>query len=234
MRTKRFFFLIMIIFILGGGIVAIGNNSLFFPQFSSQFPIKILDIQGTLQQTEKIALAKTLRSAVKGNFFTLDLDNLYAKVLALPWIESAKIQRIWPDTVQIQIVEHHVAARWGEKQLISQKGVVFSVVNMNPYLQLPILAGPLSESYSVLQECAKIQQLLTSKHIFMRCTLNQRGEWQVDLVSDIAVILGKKELLQRVSYLVNYYDYIQKIKEAQIKQIDLRYTNGFAVAWRDK
>jgi cell division protein FtsQ len=46
------------------------------------------------------------------------------------------------------------------------------------------------------------------------------------------VRVGRKQVVARAKRLARVYPKVLKRKEAAIKAIDLRYTNGFAVQWK--
>jgi cell division protein FtsQ len=52
------------------------------------------------------------RSAVAGNFFTVNLDAVRAAFEKLPWVRKAEVRRRWPDGLELAIEEHVAAARW--------------------------------------------------------------------------------------------------------------------------
>jgi cell division protein FtsQ len=66
-----------------------------------------------------------------------------------------------------------------------------------------------------------------------RLSLEARGAWTLTLDNDIRVVLGREALNERLQRFLDLYK--QRLAEhaAQIEQIDIRYTNGIAVRWRE-
>jgi hypothetical protein len=43
----------------------------------------------------------------------------------LPWVEHARIQRRWPNSLHVTVIEQTAAARWGESGLLNTRGELF-------------------------------------------------------------------------------------------------------------
>src|SRR6185503_6524119 len=54
------------------------------------------------------------------------LDQLRIAVEALVWVDRARVQRVWPDRIGIEIVEQQAAARWGDDGLLNTRGELFA------------------------------------------------------------------------------------------------------------
>ncbi len=63
--------------------------------------------------------------------------------------------------------------------------------------------------------------------------LNDRRAWTFVLNNDLRVIVGRTHIDERVTRFIHYVPLGLKEKLAQAKQIDMRYTNGFAVQWNE-
>jgi len=66
----------------------------------------------------------------------------------------------------------------------------------------------------------------------LRLQLNERRSWMFELNDNIRVIIGRTDFNNRVA---RFFEYVPKglgPKLAKAEQIDMRYTNGFAVRWK--
>jgi cell division protein FtsQ len=64
-------------------------------------------------------------------------------------------------------------------------------------------------------------------------TLDERGAWRLVLGGGQEIRLGRRDIDER---LYRFFDVVAPALAAELKQVeyvDLRYTNGFAVGWRD-
>ncbi|MEU8249003.1 FtsQ-type POTRA domain-containing protein [Nonomuraea sp. NPDC048916] len=72
---------------------------------------------------------------------TVDLDEVESRVLAIRQLATAKVDRVWPGTLKIEVVEREpVAALYvgGKAAVIDEHGVVIDVKDLAPPL-LPVL-----------------------------------------------------------------------------------------------
>ena len=61
---------------------------------------------------------------IKGNFFTVDLNEVRIAFEAVPWVREASVRREWPDRLIVSLEEYQPLGIWGnEGQLLSTKGI---------------------------------------------------------------------------------------------------------------
>ena len=67
-----------------------------------------------------------------------------------------------------------------------------------------------------------------------RLTLEDRGEWVLQLKNQIVVKLGKEDIFERMQRFIKVYEAVGlDDKVGAIAEIDTRYPNGVAVSWKD-
>ena len=65
---------------------------------------------------------------VKGNFFTVDLEEVRTAFEAVPWVREASVRRERPGRLVVSLEEYHPLGTWrNEGQLLSTKGDLFTV-----------------------------------------------------------------------------------------------------------
>ena len=67
-----------------------------------------------------------------------------ARLEALPWIRSASVERLLPDTLYVQVAERQPLALWqrkGKLQLVDREGAVVAVPSLDEFADLVILVG---------------------------------------------------------------------------------------------
>jgi cell division protein FtsQ len=64
-----------------------------------------------------------------------------------------------------------------------------------------------------------------------RLALDDRGSWSLELNNGTQVYLGRNSMEERLQRLLSSWDALMEEQEVPPQGIDLRYTNGFAVAW---
>ena len=61
--------------------------------------------------------------------------------------------------------------------------------------------------------------------------VDKRGSWSLEFTNGTQVYLGRNSTDERLQRLLSSWDALMEEQEVPPRDIDLRYTNGFAVAW---
>ena len=110
---------------------------------SAYFHVKKIQVEGCLRHTkDQILYIGSIQS--HNNLFSLNLRNICQCLENSPWIERAKIKRIFPDKLDIHITEREPAALINLNQLywVDKKGTIFKKAEREDgLLAFPILTG---------------------------------------------------------------------------------------------
>ena len=122
---------------------------------------------------------------VKG-LFDADLEDLRERIEALPWVASARVSRIWPDTLAVKVVERQPYARWGQGQMIDRNSEVFTPNADEIPQDLPLLSAPPGHE----PEAAMVYEDLRARlagSLFepTGLVLDARGEWRMSNAAGI-------------------------------------------------
>ena len=95
-----------------------------------------------------------------------------------------------------------------------------------------MLEGPEDSQKLLLERFNLLKQFHGLSVVHLR--LNERRAWQFYLDSGLSVVLGRNDFESRIDRFV--YMVIKNMGEklSQAKEIDMRYTNGFAVRWKQR
>lgn len=225
--------------VLQGGLVGIlfilaviGSKALWDPK---RFPVLEVKIIGSLQFQDKDQVQKSLLPELSKGFYGLSVNELKKNLLDLSWIESSEVKRVWPGTIQVNVIERKPAVIWNQTNLISDKGDLFVVKHKKEIERVenyPKLEGPegrhslVWQNYLVMGKVLKPMGLKISK-----LTLSPRGSWEIILENNLKIILGTREVLPRLRSFVCAYDKLTSQRTNEIAYVDLRYTSGMAVGW---
>lgn len=223
--------------LLGGGVLLAWACAMMF-QSLPVFPLKQVVVATPPDQVSRAQLELTARSALTGNFFTVNLETAQTAFERMPWVRSATLRRIWPDGIELQFEEHRVVARWtpqdGEARLVSTRGEVFVASSREP---LPAFSGPEGSAPRVLaryqefsDELAAIGRKPAAIH------LSAREAWQIKLDNGVVLELGRDQpkhpLAERLSRFTTHYAAASRAARGRLQAIgvvDMRYPNGFAL-----
>ncbi len=209
--------------------LAWGVNQLRDPQI---MPVRLVGVEGEVRHLDRDALKDTVHEASHGSFFSLDLVKIRAELEQLPWVESATIRRVWPDNLQVRVVEQQPMARWGKDALINQRGEIFRPRPLPEFPQLTLLEGMEQDAVRISREYQKIKTLLGTVRIELeRVRVDARQAWWLQTRSGLQLNLGRKDILRRLTRFIQLYPGLSAEAGASLKRVDLRYTNGFTASW---
>ena len=195
-------------------------------------PVRALVVAGTFQRVTPLQIEEALLDGLEEGFLSADLTVLRARVENLEGVQHAEIERRWPDTLAVRIVEHVAAARWGEQGLLNTAGELFTEASRHRFPELPQLSGPAGSEGRVARTYLSLRGRLVEAGLALtELVLDERGAWRFRLDDGTEVRLGRRETAPRterffavvVPQLVGRFD--------DIEYVDLRYSNGFAVGW---
>ena len=147
-------------------------------------------------------------------------------------MSSVRVQKKWPDTVTVAIEEFIPIAHWNRGQLISEKGEAFSVPEADEIQGLPWLQGPQERLDEVLSYWSEFSELLAPMGLEISgLNLDRRGAWAMQLSNGTHVQLGRDATQERLQRLLSSWKSLMQKRVAPPQDVDLRYTNGFAVLW---
>jgi cell division protein FtsQ len=151
----------------------------------------------------------------------------------LPWVDSATVERQWPQALSIRVVEQVAAARWGTNGLLNTRGELFISEARHIPPELPRLSGPPGTQGEVARRYLAAQgQLIEAGMRLTAVRLDARGSWEFDLDNGITVRLGRRQVDERFQRFVTAGVGQIAAHSSDINYIDMRYTNGFAIGWR--
>jgi len=199
-------------------------------------PLRQVVVSTPIEQVSRAQIEHAARSALTGNFFTVDLDQARAAFEKLPWVRRAELRRRWPDGLELVLEEHVAVARWqraeGEQQFVNTYGEVFAAT---PAAEpaLPVFAGPEGSAATVLWRYEESVAALkpVGRHP-VAVVLSAREAWELKLDDGVVVELGrdhaKHPLTERLARFAAHYPAARETLGAA-GVADMRYPNGFAL-----
>ncbi len=197
------------------------------------WPVKSVIIEGEFLYLDKEKLRLRAMPNVNGGLFTVDLVEVRNALIDMPWVEDVSVRRQWPDKLSIRVIEKQPVVYWGESDVLSARGKLFTP-EKKLQIELPRLNGPQGQHQTMLKEMARMQAWLLDSGLYIQeMTLDARRSWTLELSGNLQLRLGRKQMHERLNRFVSIYKKHLKIEKREIRHIDMRYTNGFAVAWKE-
>jgi cell division protein FtsQ len=197
-------------------------------------PVRVISMDGSFQRVSPGQIEKAVAPFSQAGFMSADLDGIQRAVEALPWVEHARIQRRWPNSLHVTVMEQTAAARWGESGLLNTRGELFVRSATHVPAELPHLSGPEGTESQVAQRYLSVQgRMLEAGMRIAALRLDERGAWEMDLDSGVTVRLGRREVDARIERFIHTASQVISHRLNEIAYVDMRYSNGFAIGWRN-
>lgn len=200
------------------------------------FALTTLEVKTPVQHVTEAQLRLVAERKVRGTFFTADLGRVRASLEKLPWVREVRVERRWPDTLVVSLVEHVPLARWNDAALVDADGAVFGAAVAD---KLPRLAGPEGSSVEMVDAYARFGRILAPLGMRIETlSLSPRFAWRIRLDSGLQLALGREDADARLMRFVRLYPRLfgpragadgQPIPVEAPLAVDLRYPDGFAV-----
>ncbi|MNV24630.1 Cell division protein FtsQ [compost metagenome] len=198
---------------------------------AERWPLAKLRVHGEFERVPAEDLQKALLPYAQAGYFAVKLQDAQHAVEKLPWVESARVRKQWPDVLEVSIVEHKPFARWGKDRLLSEQGRLFAVPHGLENAPLPQLDGPDAKTAEVVELYNDSRALFAPAGVDVRqVAMDARGSWSLALNNGTEIIVGRNDARSRLSRFVRVLPQLTRT-QVPIERADLRYTNGFTLSW---
>ncbi len=201
----------------------------------ARFPIENVQLHGNVVLTRSDDIQAVLPNVKQQSFFDVDLADVSQKIQSLPWIESASVERVWPNTLNVTLTERQVAYRWGEKELVDIYGNRFLNTAPELFAKLPKIDGVEGHESEVIYAYQQLRQALGHRVESLDInyfTLNKYLSWELHLNSGLVVKFGRDNYQKRLERFSDAYLLGQIPDLGRLKSLDFRYNKGFSVKWK--
>lgn len=174
-------------------------------------------------QTSREDLRKAVRVARGAPILGIDIDAAKRRVEALPWVASASVERMLPDTVLINVIERQPLVLWqrqGKFSLLDHDGVVIVDKGLERFSDLLVVVGDDAPAHA-----ADLLQVLGTQPALMRkvkAAVRVGGRrWNVRLSGDIDVQLPARDAATAWARLAEF-ERTHKVLTRDVRILDLR------------
>ena len=197
-------------------------------------PLTNVVIGGEFNHLLQQELATLVYEQINGGFLSVDLTKLRQVILDQPWVDQVSIRRQWPTSLQVKIIEEVPIARWGKSGFLNRLGEELKITDSSKLQALPVLRSDYGTSLEMMQQYQSMAQLLAPTGLkLVELQRDNLGAWRVDTESGVGLVLGRKQLVEKLRRFALVWESGLNRQLNNIKTIDLRYPNGLAVAWKD-
>jgi len=217
--------------LVAGGIIFLAY------QFSATLldrPIRSLTIEGPFQRVSALQVEESIADALSEGFLSANLSEIQQLIVALPWIDQANVVRRWPSRLEISVTEQVPAACWGESGLLNTRGELFVSNARHIPAELPRLSGPSDRSAEIAKRYLAVREQLIPFGLGLRQVhMDARGAWEMTLQNGVVIRFGRRQVNQRTDLFLDVVAKIITNRAAEIDYVDMRYSNGFTIGWKN-
>ena len=202
----------------------------------SSRPVRAVLVAGEFHHLSRAALESAVAAEVAGvAFLAVDVEAVRRAALALPWVREVAVRRVWPDRLQIAVVERGAVALWNELSLLEEDGALFTPEAVGAAGAPVELAGPEGRHDQVLDRLRELEAAIAGSALapIVRLELEARGTWRIALADGAEVVLGHEQGVHELARFARAATALGEAYPAGFERADLRYSNGFAVRWRE-
>lgn len=222
--------------------LAAGGAALWLAQ-RPWFDLRRIEVRGDLQHVSGTAIRAAVAGRLRGNFFTMRLDEARRVFESVPWVAAASVRRAWPDRLVVTLTEHRALGIWGDGRLLSDQGRLFvaNVAEAELYGPLPAFDGPAAFAAEAARRFYEFSALLAPLALKIEAVrVSERAAWSLATSAQGAAgprfDLGRDDppgrLAERLEAIVAHYPRVVARFDGPPARIDARYPNGFAAAAR--
>jgi cell division protein FtsQ len=202
-------------------------------------PFKKIQVYGTLQWVDREKLNALVLHDINGGFFSLDVMQLKQNLEQLAWIESVSIRRVWPDVLQLMVSEQQPVALWNGESIINQNGGLFMPAMEQLPDEIVHITGPEGMYETLVDHYNALSAMTADLGLqIANIDVNERRAMKVTLSNGVQLFLGRvrdtSDSGTEMMRFVRAYKATLAPQIDRVQFVDLRYTNGVAVRWKQQ
>ena len=240
--SRRPFWMLTLVVLVSAAVIVAARYAL----DPNNYPVVGIEVHGPTVYAERETLERIVSSYSEDGFFGVDLQGLRGSIESMPWVQTASLRRLWPGVLVVSLVEHDPRAGWNGDELI---GADFSAFTPPQYhlageagtqwrehfAHLPQLYGPEGRHAALYQLFVAMNEALNPVgDSIVELREDARGSVRLALNSGVLVKLGRQSVLERLLQFAKVYTHVVAPDINNIRSIDMRYPNGFAVDYGEK
>ncbi|MCW5696757.1 MAG: FtsQ-type POTRA domain-containing protein [Bauldia sp.] len=224
---RRFGLKATVVLLLATGIYGVilgGHVDAIFGGLTAAAGMQVASVQISGQsETAELDILDALALPDHNSLVTFDAEAARQRVETLPWVASASVRKVYPDRIEVSIVEREAYALWqhsGRVALVDETGHILSAMVPTRYagLLLVVGAGAQAQAAEILGIINDFPEL---KSQIRAATLVAGRRWNLTLRNGITVLLPEDDPLPALIQLVSL-DQASGLLSRDIVSVDLR------------
>jgi len=168
------------------------------------------------------------------SFFTSDLQALRDITMGLAWVDQVSISRDWQRGIVVNALPKQAVANFGTERLVDAKGAVFVPADSRDLTQeqFATLQGEMSQAPVIMQQMQQVNDWFAPLGMQVEdIILSPRMTWLIRFDNGLRVIVDNENTAQKLLNLSQLLGNQLSTRRDEMQSVDLRYKNGFTIAW---
>ena len=197
-------------------------------------PVRSVQVAGEFTRVSKAEIERAVAPMLESGLFRVDVEALRRDALAVPGVREATVRRVWPDRLEIFVIERVAVARWANGGFIEVDGTHFSPAPGGGSAEaLPLLTGPEGSHRRVLDLHAALERVFAPFGMTPVATeLTPRGVLYATLDRGPRLVMRSEAVASHAGTWARVLARTVAGRFDEVERVDFRYPTGFAVRMR--
>ena len=203
------------------------------------YAVRRLYILGGVEGSSVAEVEQAVASVGRGHILLTDIRAVSDAVEELSWVKSARVTRVWPDALRIDIDRYRAVAIWEDGRLVASDGRLFTAndESIERLAQMPLFTGDPSYSAQAAAYLPAFREAVAGMKARLKSVnVSFRGSWSVTAESQtmpsVTIELGRAFTtatpVEKLKRVVKHYGYLCRVMQGYPQKIDARYRDAFA------
>lgn len=181
------------------------------------------------------SLTQAMQQQPTDNFFQADLQAIRDRALSLPWVDQVSVMRDWQQGIVVDVLPKQGVANFGSERLVDAQGDVFVPADSNDVGKANFvnLQGEPTQAPVIMQQMQQVNDWFAPLDLQVAdMILTPRQTWLIQFDNGLRVIVDNENTAQKLMTLSHMLSSQLHDEQDKIQSVDLRYKNGFTIAWK--
>jgi cell division protein FtsQ len=196
-------------------------------------PIRHVSVNGDFRFIDRARIEESMLPHLGTGYFMVDLARIRNELQRLPLVHEVTVRRAWPDRLLVYITEQVPVLRFGEDAYLNPYAEVFRPDAQLPGLALPLVYGPPGSEKELLSDFDRFTEILEPTGLRIAALVRDgKHAARITLSNGLEVLLGRRDVERKLGLLSRLLQTTWTSERERMARIDMRYSNGVAVALR--
>lgn len=189
------------------------------------YPIDEVEITSTSSYYNNKKIDDIVASIQGQDLLSLDLSDIKRNIRSDDWIKDVEIKKSFPDKLEIIIIPQRPYAVYNSK-IMMMDGTIIRASSLQ--LDLPIITDHTNDSLSSMSTLILTSEFL--EKIDLDIKKIEIHDSLIKVFTSTTILISDTDNYEKnLNRLVLIFEDLQKLFKRDIKSIDMRYSNGFAI-----